>query len=65
MARVRIIHMDKSSRDLISEQLYFTEDLKTKSKDFLPPGYVVVSDTVHDIEIPQSFPMESTFVRMG
>lgn len=37
MARVRIIHMDKSQGDLLSEQLYITEDLESSSGDFVPP----------------------------
>jgi hypothetical protein len=64
MSKVRILHMDKTSRDLFHEELHFTEDLDTPAKDFLRPGYVVISDTVHEMVLPNGFPTDHTFVRM-
>jgi hypothetical protein len=63
MAKVRIIHLDRSKKDLMTEELYFTEDLKAPAKDFVRPGYVVVSDSVHEMNLPSGFPMEVTFRR--
>jgi len=62
--KIRFIHIMKDD-DLQSEQLAITDDIEAPAKDFCPPGYRVESDTVHEMDLPSSFPLNNEWIRFG
>ena len=65
MQKVRVVHY--TTEDLSIEEITFTEDFDADADDWKTPGLGVylASDKVIDMEVPTSFPMESTFRKTG
>jgi hypothetical protein len=63
MVKVRIIHFIKG--DLESEQLSIVDDFDSPAQDFCPPHYKMASDTVHNMDLPDNFPLNNDWIRFG
>ena len=61
MEHIRIIHADRSAGDMCDERIAITTEMDTPAEDYFPTGFEVISDTVHDIELPSGFPVDHTF----
>ncbi len=61
--KVRFIHMIKDG-DLETERLSITGDLEAPAQDFCSPGYVIESDTTHEMDLPEGFPINNDFARI-
>ena len=62
--KIRIIHTASSDGSLIKEEVTFTEDFEMDAQDVLIFGMMVVSDSIHDIDFPDSFPTNDTFKKV-
>lgn len=49
--------------DIETEQLSITDDFKTPAKDFCPPHHKLISDTIHEMELPEGFPLNHDWKR--
>ena len=59
MKTIRLLHFVEDSQvDPIQEYVIFTEDLSSDAEDYRSPGYVLSSDTRHELELPAMFPIE-------
>jgi hypothetical protein len=59
MSRLRFIHCAEG--DCLGESIAIISDFDVSAEDFCAPGQRVVSDTIHDIDLPSSFPIDSSF----
>ena len=60
--KLRFIHM--TIGDLERERISIGDDFKSPAKDFVPPGWKLSSDTVHDVDFPGSFPTNCDFEKV-
>ena len=63
MNKIRIIHY--INYDTNEERLTFTEEVSTPVADFLPPGFMIVSDTTVRLALPPGFPSNHDFVKLN
>lgn len=59
MSRLRFIHCDEG--DCLNESIAITDDFDAPAEDYCKSRQRVVSDTTHDIDLPFSFPVGSSF----
>lgn len=60
---IRIIHVASADGSLGREEITLTDDFDEAALDYVASGMALVSDTLHDIDLPGSFPTNSTFIK--
>jgi len=59
--KVRIIHTSESKEDILGEEITFTDDFETDAADYCIPGWHIMSDSITDMDLPPSFPLNHSF----